>query len=296
MNIRIKDKVKHWFNFYLLSLKSTDPQVIENLKKSSNFYKSWGDITSVKYDDWWKTHSHLFHTPQKIEVLSGDVSINDESLYLKIPFTMSPTTVSEYVKRLYDESQSKRLVKKTKSKRQYMGEIKFRPEEFPNDNFNHYYIFTKKVFIPLYGKLGKYPTPKDMIPLSKSVFSTQKVKNKTKSGGSNVKKNSPFRQMGFESEEGLSRSTRRYRQISINLLLNASLGIFPGENYKKVSDNFAPNTKKERPSFLEEKGKQKRVVRNKSYIKKKKIIDQDNPTGRKTYANVASRKVYKDRY
>ena len=296
MNIRIKDKVKHWFNFYQLSLNSTDPEVKENLKKSSNFYKSWGDISSIKYDDWWKTHSYLFHTPQKIEVLSGNVSVKDDGLYLKIPFTFSPTTVSDYVKRLYDESQSKKLDKKSKSKRQYVGEVKFQPEEFPNDNFNHYYTFTKKVYIPLYDKLGKYPTPKDMIPLSKSVFLNQKIKKSTKSKGSNVKKNSPFRPMGFESEKALSKSTRRYRQISINLLLNVSLGIFPGENYKKVSENFLPNVKKSRPSLVEQKTKQKRVVRNASYEKQKKIVDQDNPTGRKTYVNVVSRKVYKNKY
>jgi hypothetical protein len=296
MNIRIKDKVKHWFNFYQLSLNSKDPQVIQNLKKSSDFYKSWGDITSVKYDDWWKTHSYLFHTPQKIEVLSGDVSVEEDCLYLKIPFTLSPTTVSEYVKRLYDESQSKRVERKSKSKRQYVGQIKFKPEEFPNDNFNHYFTFTKKVFIPLYEKLGRYPTPKDMIPLSKSVFSQQKVKTEIKSSGSKIKKNSPFRQMGFESEEALSKSTRRYRQISINLLLNVSLGIFPGDNYKRVSENFIPKVKKEKPSLVEQKIKQKRVVRNASYTKKKKIVDQDNPTGRKTYVNVVSRKVYKGNY
>ena len=102
--------------------------------------------------------------------------------------------------------------------------------------------------------------------------------------------------MGFESEEALSKSTRRYRQISINLLLNVSLGIFPGENYKKVSENFLPNVKKSRPSLVEQKTKQKRVVRNASYEKQKKIVDQDNPTGRKTYVNVVSRKVYKNKY
>ena len=84
MNISIKSKVRHWFNFYRLALQSTDPEIIENCKRTQQFYKPWGEISRIKYDDWWKTHANLFHLRQKIEILDGEFKTESNSLYLKI--------------------------------------------------------------------------------------------------------------------------------------------------------------------------------------------------------------------
>ena len=52
-----RQHIRIWFEFYNCLC---DPDLSENIKKSSDYYKPWGDISSVKFDDWWKDHKDLF--------------------------------------------------------------------------------------------------------------------------------------------------------------------------------------------------------------------------------------------
>ena len=50
----VKTKKQHillWFEFYKLAL--DDPKLKKNLKESEVFYSEWGDVTGLKFDDWW---------------------------------------------------------------------------------------------------------------------------------------------------------------------------------------------------------------------------------------------------
>ena len=42
--------VRLWFEFYKLCLNDRDLE--NNLEKSQKFYKPWGDVTNVEFDDW----------------------------------------------------------------------------------------------------------------------------------------------------------------------------------------------------------------------------------------------------
>jgi hypothetical protein len=87
----------------------------------------------------------------------------------------------------------------------------------------------------------------------------------------------------------LSKTATRHRTASKNLIRNASLGIFPGQDYQKSAKPYLKNKAKPKPSLVESKVKQKRVVRNKAYTKKVLFEDKMSPTPRKRYANSRDR-------
>ena len=72
MSPEIKSKkqyIRIWFEFYKLSL--LDPDLKDNIEKSSKFYKPWGDVSNIKFDEWWKTSKPLFvETLEYITTLS----------------------------------------------------------------------------------------------------------------------------------------------------------------------------------------------------------------------------------
>ena len=296
MNISIKSKVRHWFNFYRLALQSTDPEIIANCKKSAKFYESWGDISNINFDEWWKTHSHLFHTRQKIEILTGKFEADGSAMYLRVPLTFTSTVASNYFGRIYKEEQLKRETSKSKIKKKYLGSFDFDPIEFQDDNFKYYFLYASKVYLPLLDKLEIEPKAKDLVELAKVVFT--KLTEKTIKKSKEVKKQriAPFRQDIKNDYATLSKTARRYRTIAQNLIRNVSLGVFPGQDYQKRVTPYLENKPKPRPSLIESKVKQKRVVRNAAYKKKVLIVDEMSPTPRKRYANSRDRSKPKGRY
>ena len=47
-----KQHIRLWFE--CLQICHFESRFKENLAKSQDFYEEWGDVTSVKFDDWWK--------------------------------------------------------------------------------------------------------------------------------------------------------------------------------------------------------------------------------------------------
>ena len=289
MNNSIKSKVKHWFNFYRLALQSVDKEISVNCQNSSKFYESWGDISNISFDEWWKSHSYLFHTRQKIEVLTGQFKTDDVAMYLRVPLSFSSTVASNYFGRIYKEEQSKIETAKSKIKKKYLGSFEFNPIEFQDDNFKYYFLYASKVYLPLLDKLQAEPKTKDLVHLSKIVFA--KLTERTTKKSREVKKQriAPFRQDLKDDYETLSRTATRYRTIAQNLIRNASLGVFPGLDYQKPVKPYLKNKAKPKSSLVESKVKQKRVVRNKAYTKKVLFEDKMSPTPRKRYANSRDR-------
>jgi hypothetical protein len=283
MNISLKSKVRHWFNFYRLALESTDPVIIKNIQKSKDFYESWGDVQSISFDEWWKIKSHLFHERQTIEVLSGTFKTDENALFLKVPLTFSAIAASKYFARLYREEYEKKVEKSSKVKKKYLGQFNLTPIEFQTTNFFYYSIFAKKVYTPLYLKTGKQPVTKDIIHLAKKKFENLSLRTEKKSREIEKQRIAPFRQSIEHDYASLSRTATRYRLIAENLIKNASLGIFPGNYQEKGVCNLSDKRKKIVPSTIKLKVGRKRIARPIGYKKKSKIIDQDNPNDRKMY-------------
>lgn len=290
MNNSLKSKVRHWFNFYRYALKSTDPDIVENLKKSKDFYKQWGDVGNISFDGWWKFHSHLFHQQQEIEILTGSIKTNDDSLYLKVPFTFAPTAASKYFARVYREEQDKKRNVKSKIKKQYGGSIELTPLEFQVVEFRYYSHFANKVFLPLYLKHNKRPATSAMTELAlvkfKNLSNRSYEKSKFKSKGEHKLRVAPFSQVGNLTNlmdgriDTHNRISRRYRAIVENLIRNASLGVFPGK-YIEIGAENQQWKRKATSSDKHEVTTAKRIPRARGYEKPKKIFDHDNPNSRK---------------
>ena len=281
MNITLKAKVRHWFNFLRLALKSTDPEIQSNLLRSTDFYEKWGDITSISFEDWWKSKSFLFHQRQNFEVLSGVVQADDDCLYLKVPYTLAPTAAAKVFTRVYRDEQSKR--REGKVKRDYHGEYVLTPTELQAVNFRYYTLFAEKVYVPLLLKSGKQPVTKDMVVLAKEKFKSTVTRTESKSYDVRKQRIAPFRQDIDEDYTALSRTATRYRLIVQNLIWNASLGVFPGDYQEDGLKNLYAKRRETSKLIDKKKPGRKRIPRPKGHEAKKKIVDPNNPTDRVFY-------------
>lgn len=100
-----KQHIRIWFEFYKLSL--MNPDLSDNIKKSSDFYKPWGDIQSIKFDDWWKDHKDLFGIT-KVEEIKR-VSNHPNSLNVSIPLNQTITNSIKELRTMIEDKQIERM-------------------------------------------------------------------------------------------------------------------------------------------------------------------------------------------
>lgn len=239
MNISLKTKIKYWFYFLRLCHLSNDPLVQSNLKKSKSFYESWGNYLKGSYDDWWKSHSHLFKDKSVLSRLTNSEQLESNHLYLKIPLTYSPSSVSKLVKEIYTEEQNKTLKKDGKVKKSYNGTYQLTSTDLQTSQFDYYLRFTRDVYLPLMSQ-GVIGTKKYR-ELSEVVFKKQKLKSSRKKD--EIKRQVPFTGTSQE-RENLDRLTRRYKNISRMLLVNVSKGEFTGD-YEETGTKKQIKTRQE---------------------------------------------------
>ena len=106
--IQIKSRKQHirlWFEFYKICL--TQNEFKENLVQSHNFYKPWGNVLDIKFDDWWDKNKDLFG-PTRVEEISK-ISKHPNSLNLVIPLNQKLTTILKSVKTIIETKQINRL-------------------------------------------------------------------------------------------------------------------------------------------------------------------------------------------
>lgn len=102
-----KENYRLWFEFYKLCRLLVRKDVEVNLKKIGNFYDSWGDVTDIKFDDWWKTHSIIFEQPVVKVVKSEDEMVSPYGILIEVPLNQSVTETLSQLKEI--------LIKKQKS-------------------------------------------------------------------------------------------------------------------------------------------------------------------------------------
>jgi hypothetical protein len=103
-----KEFYRIWFEFYKISLTSTNPTVLKNLKKSDDFYSSWGDVERTTFNDWWDSHRHLFEEQSVSVVESSSDRNSQDTLLLEIPINQSTTVLMKKIRKIIDEEQTKR--------------------------------------------------------------------------------------------------------------------------------------------------------------------------------------------
>ena len=109
-----KEFYRIWFEFYKISLQSTNPTILKNLKQSDEFYSSWGDVERTTFNDWWDSHKHLFEE-QSVSILDSQSTRNySDSLILEVPINQSTTVLLKKIRQLIDEQQKIRNRQKKK--------------------------------------------------------------------------------------------------------------------------------------------------------------------------------------
>lgn len=222
MKNKLKDKVRYWFEFLNLAHLSKDPVVADSLRKSSDFYKPWGNYRIVKFEEWWKQHSFLFRD-EKADVLTspkvGEV-VTDDAFFVRIPFTYSPTTVGKIVAEKYRRELELRRSRTHKVIKAYGGEFRLNREDYPVAKFKHYLVFVRDVYLPIMRDTPRIGTS-GFVERSRKVFG--KIANKRL-----AESQFPFSNE-HSSDASDARQVRRYLLIAEKLLRNVASGVFPGD-------------------------------------------------------------------
>lgn len=271
MNISLKSKIRHWFEFLRLAHQSTDPVIVKNLLKSKQFYKDWGNYREISFTKWWTEHRHLFRNVSSLRRMTSQDKFDDSALYLVIPFTYAPTTVAKIVQRIYDEEQKKRTVTKNKVKKIYGGSFGLSTEDFQASQFSYYFRYARDVYLPLTNNGGKVKT-KDFIEKAVISFSKQKLVTSWEDS-TLARRKVPFKESSHEYAN-LSKRARDFNLIVKNILLNVSLGIFPGDYLTTSVKNQNTNRKIKKPYLVRSHS---RGVPLSRYVNKKKREDTVDP-------------------
>lgn len=214
-----RQPIRLWFEFYRLALRNQDLQ--SEIKRSKNFYKDWGDIENIKFDNWYELNKHLFADQLKIKLSESPILESEsEYLHLAIPKTWSITKILKETKSALENKVGFVTAgKKHKNLTKALYRITHGKEP-KTTNMN----FALVVYRDVYLKLNKPPINQAFIDEVHKFYKGRKRNKKIPST------------MGFEGnmihKDTVERTLRRYIQKAKLLEKNAAKGTFPGEDYK----------------------------------------------------------------
>ena len=205
--------IRLWFEFYKLSLK--DKSLKENIKKSKDYYKPWGNISNKKFDDWFKDHGHLFPIT-KIKEIKDKPRNLPSTINLSIPLNQPVTILLRELKELITKKQ-----KQTPP---------------PNYEFTKGVIRGKTLYeilliYTLYIEHNKPPINVDFINKLNNFFSNRK---RSKWKPYIIGSYDPSLMKNYKTDnESTIRQLRRYIKKGQSVCKAVSIGKFPGNSYLK---------------------------------------------------------------
>jgi hypothetical protein len=111
-----REAYRLWFEYLRVALRSSNQKVREVLKRSAPYYAPWGDISNVKFDQWWKDKAHLFEEEYAVRRLGhGEKPTDRSNLLLEIPLSQPRTKVIKQIRELVREASS--LQKKSRTRK-----------------------------------------------------------------------------------------------------------------------------------------------------------------------------------
>lgn len=205
-----RENYRLWFEFYKLCRLSIRTDVKLNLKNTGNFYDSWGDVTNINFDDWWKTHEQLFDQPKVRVVKSEEEMESPFGILLEIPLNQSVTETLSQIKDILTKEQKP---SKKKNKTILIGryqitdgsEIKLKTVRNKLNIYRDVYLLNNKPSIP---KL--LPMVVDYYNVKKKMTLPNTLDEKQNMSGN------------------VLRSLGRWMKDSETIMLNVSRGEFPG--------------------------------------------------------------------
>ena len=227
INISMRSKKQHirlWFE--CLQICHSDPQYSENLRHSKDFYEEWGNVTKIKFDDWWKEHKYLFGDVMVKEV--SKVSNSPNTMTLSIPLNENVSTIIKDVKRIVEQRQSERLSElgednsNRKSKSLGIGKYSFTQKEIKG-LFHYQNLEMYKIYL----RLNKPPINRDFLIEVRKNFDSR-VRSQLRRTMVNLPQMSDFDRFKTSSDfEDVIRSVRRSLKGVEKTLTNVSNGRFP---------------------------------------------------------------------
>ena len=219
-----KQHIRLWFE--CLQICHSDPKYSENLKQSKDFYKEWGDVTNIKFDDWWKDHKYLFEEVMVKEV--SKVSNSPNTMTLSIPLNENVSTILKDVKRIVERKQTDRLKElgedqsNRKSKSLGIGKYSFTQKEIKG-LFHYQNLEMYKVYL----RLNRPPINRDFLIEVRKSFDSR-VRSQLRRTMVNLPQMSDFDRFETSSDfEDVIRSVRRSLKGVEKTLTNVSNGRFP---------------------------------------------------------------------
>lgn len=201
--------IRLWFEFYKLALK--DDRLSLNFETTKKYYQPWGDVSDIKFDDWYKSHSHLFLL--KITEIKR-VPRNKNVLNVSIPLSQTITESLRQLKELLLEKQTEN-----------------RPNSYEftkGININGKTLYEIQLIYTIWLDLNKPPINTKFIyevvtklrnrPRSKWVPYIVQIQPKKLRDGS------------FEYTDDQIRQMRRYIKKAEQICHSVSLGQFPGKS------------------------------------------------------------------
>ena len=219
-----KQHIRLWFE--CLQICYSDPQYSENLKQSKDFYEAWGDVTNIKFDDWWKDHKYLFDEVMVKEV--SKVSNSPNTMTLSIPLNENVSSIIKDVKRMVEQKQSARLIElgedqsNRKSKRLGIGKYSFTQKEIKG-LFHYQNLEMYKIYL----RLRRPPINRNFLMEVRKSFDSR-VRSQLRRTMVNLPQMRDFERYKSNSDfEDVIRTVRRSIKGVEKTLKNVSLGKFP---------------------------------------------------------------------
>ena len=153
INISMRSKKQHirlWFE--CLQICHSQNEYSDNLNESEKFYLEWGDVTNIKFDDWWKEKRSIFDDVYVREV--NRVSKSPNTITLSIPLNEKISVITTEVKKIVEKRQTEKLIemgkdpKKSKSKDLGVGKYSFSQKEIKG-LFHYINLEIYKIFLRL---------------------------------------------------------------------------------------------------------------------------------------------------
>ncbi len=223
-----KQRIRLWFE--CLQICHSQPEFSDSLVKSKDFYKEWGDVTNIKFDDWWKDHKYLFQDEYVREV--NRVSNSPNTITLSIPLNEKWSVITSEVKKIVEQRQIEKLVEmdmnpdQLKSKNLSLGKYGFTQKEIKG-LFHYVNLEMYKIYL----HLGKPPINSEFLYNVRVSFESRK-RSKLKTNVTTIPTMKQFENSRWKYEksgdfEKQIRMVRRSLKGVEKTLTNVSKGRFP---------------------------------------------------------------------
>ena len=100
-----KQHIRLWYE--CLQICQSQPQYAENLAASEPFYREWGEVAGVRFDQWWKAKNYLFDELTVREVTK--VRNTPNTIILSIPLDEKVSSITNSVRKIVEARQIERL-------------------------------------------------------------------------------------------------------------------------------------------------------------------------------------------